>query len=413
MTLEVRPLGVRCNIQCQYCYQNPPRDAGNVPRSYDLDLIKAAILREGGDFTLFGGEALMVPLADLETLWAWGYERFGKNAVQTNGSLIGDAHIALFERYHVQVGISIDGPGALNDVRWAGTLAATREATRRTETAIERLCREGQPPSLIVTLHRGNATRDNLPVMHEWFRTLEQLGVTSARLHILETESAEIRERYALTPEENLRAFLSFAELEHELSRLKFDVFTDMRRLLRGDDDSVTCIWGACDPYTTRAVRGVEGYGQLSNCGRTYKEGVEFLKADREGFERYLALYHTPQGAGGCHDCRFFLMCKGECPGTAIDGDWRNRSADCAVWMGLLGHLEAELLAAGETPMSLSPERTAIEAAVVESWSRGQNMGIAGARRRLDTDAGALADPDADGPANYHGDAHGDHTDIN
>ncbi len=28
MSVELRPLGVQCNIQCQYCYQNPQRDAG-------------------------------------------------------------------------------------------------------------------------------------------------------------------------------------------------------------------------------------------------------------------------------------------------------------------------------------------------------------------------------------------------
>src|SRR5215510_4821475 len=118
MTVEVRPLGVRCNIQCQYCYQNPPRDAGNVPHAYDLDRMKAAILEEGGDFSLFGGEPLLVPVIDLEALWAWGFERFGRNGVQTNGSLIRDAHIELFKRYKVHVGISIDGPGPLNDTRW-------------------------------------------------------------------------------------------------------------------------------------------------------------------------------------------------------------------------------------------------------------------------------------------------------
>lgn len=81
MSEEVRPLGVRCNIQCQYCYQNPPRDAGNIPHTYDLDRIKSAIVEEGGDFTLFGGEPLLVPLADLESLWAWGFERSEKNGV--------------------------------------------------------------------------------------------------------------------------------------------------------------------------------------------------------------------------------------------------------------------------------------------------------------------------------------------
>ena len=91
MSVELRPLGVACNIQCQYCYQNPVRDAGNVPRSYDLDKMKAAIEAEGGPFSLFGGEPLLVPIADLEELWSWGLERYGHNSLQTNGTLITDA----------------------------------------------------------------------------------------------------------------------------------------------------------------------------------------------------------------------------------------------------------------------------------------------------------------------------------
>jgi uncharacterized protein len=47
MSVELRPLGIRCNIQCQYCYQNPQRDAGNVPRSYDMARMKEAVERVG------------------------------------------------------------------------------------------------------------------------------------------------------------------------------------------------------------------------------------------------------------------------------------------------------------------------------------------------------------------------------
>ena len=49
---------------------------------------QAAIEREDRHFTLFGGEPLLMPKADLEALWAWGYQRFGTNSVQTNGTLI-------------------------------------------------------------------------------------------------------------------------------------------------------------------------------------------------------------------------------------------------------------------------------------------------------------------------------------
>ena len=79
MSVEVRPLGVNCNIGCLYCYQNPQRDAGNLTKKYDLEAIKKAVELENDDFILFGGEPLMVPLEDLEELWAWGFEKYGKN----------------------------------------------------------------------------------------------------------------------------------------------------------------------------------------------------------------------------------------------------------------------------------------------------------------------------------------------
>src|SRR5262249_46831286 len=106
MTVELRPLGVKCNLRCHYCYQNPQRDDGNVStfRSYDMQRMKEAILEEGGPFTLFGGEPLLLPLEDLEELWSWGFKEFGVNTVQTNGTLIRDEHVALFKKYNVRVG---------------------------------------------------------------------------------------------------------------------------------------------------------------------------------------------------------------------------------------------------------------------------------------------------------------------
>jgi len=372
MTVELRPLGVKCNIQCRYCYQNPQREAGNLGHPYDLARLKEAIDRAGGPFALFGGEPLLIPERDLERLWSWGLQRHGSNSVQTNGSLINDEHIRMFRAYKVNVGISIDGPGELNDVRWNGTLEKTRAATLRSEQAVERMCREGLRPSLIVTLHRGNASAQRLPVMHRWFRRLEQLGVRSVRLHLLESESEEIRSAYGLTVEENVDALLGLAALQRELPGLEFDLFAEMRRMLLGDDRRTACVWNACDPYTTPAVQGVEGNGERSNCGRTNKDGVDFGKSDATGYERYLALYATPQDAGGCGGCRFFLMCKGQCPGTAIDGDWRNRTEHCGVWKALYAHLEAELVAQGRLPLSLSAERERIEAAALDRWRRGR-----------------------------------------
>jgi uncharacterized protein len=376
MGVEVRPLSVLCNIQCLYCYQHPQRDSDHVEREYDLDKIKDAIVAEGSSFTLFGGEPLLVPIADLEDLWEWGFTRFGHNTVQTNGTLITDEHIALFKKYRVHVGISLDGPAELNDVRWHGTLEATRTSTMKAQKAIERLCMEGLHPALIITLHKGNASVERLPLLLSWVESLGQMGMKSFRLHVLESESDDLRSALGLSTEENINALLSFLDLGKSQPQLVFDLFKDMTNLLLGKDTTTSCVWGACDPYTTAAVRGIEGHGQRSNCGRTNKDGIDFGKGSIPGFERYIALAQTSQEDNGCQGCRFLSMCKGQCPGTAADGDWRNRSEHCDIWKAIFTRLEGDLRSAGYVPLSLSHLRPEIETRMLAHWGNGRNYSI-------------------------------------
>jgi uncharacterized protein len=386
MPLTVMPLGVRCNLQCGYCYEDPMRDAGNLGVRYDLDAIKRSIAthsREDETFLLFGGEPLLLTKRVLEDLWAWGFQRSGRNSIQTNGVLIDDEHIELFKRYRVGVGISVDGPGELNDARWDHSLERTRRSTARTERAIEKLIANDLIPSLIVTLHRMNAAPDRLETLIEWFRNLERLGVRRIGLHLLEVENQAMREKYALSTEETVHALRRLRKARKQLSGVTLTLIEDLEQLLLGKDANSKCIWQACDPYTTRAVKGVDGQGERNKCSRVNKDGVDYLPAESEGFERYLALYQTPQDAGGCQGCRFFLMCRGQCPGTAISGDWRNKSEQCATWFTVFAEIEAELVAKGLTPLSLRPERSEVEAALLRRWEAGQNSPVEAVLRDL------------------------------
>jgi len=376
MSIELRPLGVACNLACHYCYQNPQRDAGNQRMNYDLEKMKKEAARIGGPFTLFGGEPLLMRFEDLENLFAWGLETTGSNAIQTNGVLIEDRHIELFRRYKVSVGISIDGPGELNNARWHYTPEKTRESTALVEAVIARLCSELEPPGLIITLHKGNATAEKLPIMADWVRRLHAIGIRTVRLHLLEVDHDSVRESLALSARENIQALLFFADVQESLDGMDFDLFGEMEGLLSGDDKKAGCTWRGCDPYTTEAVQGVEGNGQSSNCGRVNKEGIGFIKANIPGYERYLALYRTPQSDNGCAGCRFFLMCKGQCPGTAIDGDWRNRTEHCEEWKYLFGVIERRMIKQGKIPLTIQPLRFELERRQVEAWKRGENPSL-------------------------------------
>jgi uncharacterized protein len=379
MPLTVMPLGVRCNLQCGYCYEDPLRDAGNLGVRYDLDAMKRSIATHSGEdepFLLFGGEPLLVPKRVLEDLWAWGFKRSGRNSIQTNGVLIDDEHIALFKRYKVGVGISMDGPGELNDARWDHSLERTRRSTERSELAIEKLIANAMIPSLIVTLHRMNAVPGRLEKLIDWFRKLERMGVRKIGLHLLEVENQEMREKFALSTEETVHALRRLRVASQQLSAVTMTLIEDLERLLLGRDGKSKCIWQACDPYTTKAVKGLDGQGERNKCSRVNKDGVDYLPAEREGFERYLALYQTPQDAGGCKGCRFFLMCRGQCPGTAIAMDWRSKSEQCSTWLAVFAEIEAELVAKGIKPLSLRPERREIEAEMMRRWEIGQNWPV-------------------------------------
>ncbi len=371
MGVEVRPMGVACNLRCDYCYQAPMRHAGNTRPPYDLAAICRALEQAGRPFILFGGEPLLMPADDLETLFALGLRLYGGNAIQTNGTLVTEDHLRLFQDYKVAVGISLDGPAELNAPRRLGDARATMAATGKIQTLLERLAAMGHPPSLIVTLHQSNAQGPALDRLIQWFRHLDQVGIRHARLHALQANTPGIRADHALSTDAAVAAFRALHQLASQLSGLRFDVFEEMARLLRGDDRHAACVWRGCDPLTTAAVWGVEGDGRISNCSRINHDGTDHGKADVPGHERTIMLWHTPQSHGGCQGCRFFLMCRGQCPGTALNGDWRNRSDQCGLWTVLFTDVEADLLRQGTAPLSRHPRRAEMERALITALSQG------------------------------------------
>lgn len=318
--------------------------------TYDIN---AMLSKTRGEFILFGGEPLLVPLEDLEKFFKFGYEKYKKNGIQTNGTLITERHIDLFRRYAVHVGISIDGPEYLNDARRVGSLESTRRTTNKTINAIKSLCNDGNIPSLIVTLHKMNASSERLPFLLQWFHDLSTLGIRNIRIHFLENDDCN---PIVLTEDELFTAITSIMELRTEIH---FDLYDEMFALLTEEKPRVSCTWNSCDPYTTPAVHGIGPQGELHNCGRTNKDGHDYIKSSFSGNERALALYFAPQETGGCKDCRFFFACKGHCPGESKD--WRNKTDHCNVIKRIFTYLEEKIVKDGKIPLSLSNKRIKLE----------------------------------------------------
>ena len=325
MTVEVKLFEQRCNLRCTYCYQQYMR-AVEKPRPYDLKKIEQSLLKQNRVFTVYGGEALLAPIADLEELWKFSYEHWGHGGVQTNGTLITEAHVELFKRYRVEVGFSIDGPGDCNKAR------SSPKLTEATMGWLHRLLDEKLNPSVIATLHRLNANDQFI----DWMHDLDRRGMRWFNLHLLENDSSDSIK----LPESEQIAFL------RRLYEQKFDHMTQaLFKEMRGqywEGKGGSCVWNGCDPYNTQAVQGIWPNGELHNCGRIAKEGVDWIKSNSHTSMRDDILLSTPQESGGCQGCRYFFACRGFCPGTGIDGDWRNRTEHCESLKKIFSWIEED-----------------------------------------------------------------------
>lgn len=353
MTVELKPMGVACNLACQYCYQARLREM-QVSQPYDLDKMLLIAASYKTKFSIFGGEPLLIPKADLERIFEVGLNLNDKlnrnaNSIQTNGTLIDDDHIAMFKQYKVGVGISIDGPQELNIPRKG----------QDADLVMRNICKlreVGIAVSIISVLHHGNGLR--LDKFKEFGLRLLDEGVCNVNIHFMQRmpEAADI----ALTDDEEVAAFLDLAHWLEGQPRLRWNPFLEIKQLLAGDRQHALCHWNACDPYYTCAVIGIEADGHLSNCGRVAQLGINWVKPGTSGMERQIVLKQASQEHGGCKGCRFFVCCTGGCPGDGIDSDWRNRTSHCPTIKALMRYYEDLMLDASKMPITTTVTRLAV-----------------------------------------------------
>ena len=122
-----------CNLDCDYCYL-PNRHLKN---QLSLDIIEPIFKNifsspfVGNGFTVcwHAGEPLTLPIdfydTAIKSINQVNHNEYQvRQSVQTNGTLINQAWCDLFKNYHIDVGVSLDGPAFIHDAH-----RKTRKAT--------------------------------------------------------------------------------------------------------------------------------------------------------------------------------------------------------------------------------------------------------------------------------------------
>lgn len=361
MPLSVKITNNRCEARCVYCYEHALRDAGPTAsdRPLNLSAVLAQMEKEWGEQTrlgrasgepyLHGGEALTAGHEVVETIMRKAYELAGHTNIQTYGYLIDDRYIQIFKRYHASVGISIDGPWPLNKARVVPG-RDTREITETVMRNIVRLRAEGIPVSLIVVLHKLNATPEPREKLKEWILWLKSIGVNSGRLNLMHSDYHKYGKGIELTEEEAedaWRDLFRFTVMEND--GLYWQPFRDAVDSLLGLAQG-TCVFGQCPYYHAASEPVILSDGHTATCLKTGKTGKMYPRyeqwdGDSRGFGgvRYEVLPLIDWEFGGCKGCRYWRNCQGGCPAEGIGGDWRNKTRFCRAYYGLFEEAETYL----------------------------------------------------------------------
>ena len=326
-----------CNFACRYCYEHPfkPQEFEEI----DWIAVEKTIRDQHqkhcsgnkgqSNVGLHGGEPLIMPKDRIEQFLKMGYDLDGRSSIQTNGYNIDEDIIGFFKKYNTGVGVSIDGPWPLNELRGKGTLEERKKQTERILANIDRLLSEKINVSVISVIHKANALGDRRETLKNWVKELHNKRI-SGRLNPCCCGKPEID----LTPEEAADFYSDMYDFMLRNGIGGWSPFRDMVNSLRGEQ-SVVCVFKSCSAFCTPSCIPVLKDGSMGVCLRLYTDGKTYLRSEQKDDIRDRVLSQTD-----CAGCPYWLNCYGGCVGLSIDFDWRNKDRFCLMYKTLFERIE-------------------------------------------------------------------------
>jgi uncharacterized protein len=215
-----------CNINCSYCYL-PQRTDKTVMQQSTVRVLFEQVFASGWaseEITVIwhAGEPLVVPPAFYES----AFQTIAalcpssvrvRHSIQTNGMLLSTEWCDLFKRWHVGVGVSIDGPRRFNDAhRFTRTGRSTFD---RALAGIRLLRRESVPFHVISVL-----SQESMDAPQELLDFYVAEGIADVCFNVEESEGEHISDLLVGDdPQRRFRVFLNtFWRLARQGDKIRF-----------------------------------------------------------------------------------------------------------------------------------------------------------------------------------------------
>jgi uncharacterized protein len=215
-----------CNINCSYCYL-PQRTDKTVIQQSTVRVLFEEVFASGWaseELTVIwhAGEPLVVRPAFYES----AFQTIAglcpdtvrvQHSIQTNGMLISTEWCDLFKRWHVGVGVSIDGPRRLND---AHRLTRTGRSTFDQALAGIRLLRRESVPFHVISV----LSQNSMDAPQELLDFYVAEGIEDVCFNVEESEGAHVSDLLVGDePQRRFRVFLNtFWRLARQGDKIRF-----------------------------------------------------------------------------------------------------------------------------------------------------------------------------------------------
>jgi uncharacterized protein len=352
-----------CNLRCTYCHSW--RDGPNQVMTF-LTLARAIrdALRDPDvylvDFVWHGGEATLLPLAFYRKA-LWLQEQFRRpdqtviNSLQTNGTRLTDEWISFLHYYRFGVGISLDGPPEIHDLRRVDV--GGHPTAARVRAGLERLQASGIRKTGILLVVDDEVVRLGARRVLEY---LLEIGVDAVALLNVIPENAPhdapAGGAYLPLPRyvQFLRDLFHLWWPEH-VGRLRVRELATLAAQLRGEAPQICIFAGDCfGGYLT-----VEPDGNVSACDKyigdqEYQFGsliasdlIEIQGAPQLATVRS----ENRRAVERMRDCPWFTVCRGGCPHDRYTGERRlpGYAGRCCGFAPLLEEMATAIRAADQT----------------------------------------------------------------
>lgn len=329
----MKPLSIRylvlwlttaCNLQCMYCYRKNEGEARAMPEGIAMKALSLAaasgrpfhVQLAGGEPTLETGLIRFVGQTVREAGWP------ATIALQTNGTLVDASLIDLCLQYDIGIGVSIDGPPALQE-RIRGKAAATLRGLALLEEA-------AVPVSVTTVLSALNAERlEELVLTVGRFANVRSIGLDPVVL----AGAGQAITGLCPSAEAIRSGILSMQEAMKLIRR-----YYGGRIGWREGDAVHRALWGSgpVRPYC-HALRGeslaVHPDGTVYPCGQTVGDpGMAAGTVDSVDGAFLANCYRGIQLRGDCGTCPLDGCCPGDCPSRLSYNNGAGISAMCVIY---------------------------------------------------------------------------------